>query len=89
VDENMVGVCGRFTNKGETNYMGRTGVVKQIMMGDGERETNNCQNRPWNLHQAYPAHPNRVILHWGQAYSIHSDIQGVADTIKDGDSDGR
>jgi hypothetical protein len=38
------GVCGQFTNKGETNYMGRTGVVKLIMTGDGDRETNNCQN---------------------------------------------
>jgi hypothetical protein len=37
-----------------------TGVAKLIVMGDRDRKTNNCQNRPWNLHQAYPAH--RLIL---------------------------
>jgi hypothetical protein len=32
-----------------------TGVVKLIMTGDGDHETNNFQNRPCNLYMAYPA----------------------------------
>jgi hypothetical protein len=48
-------MCGHVTNKGETNYMEGTGIAKLIVMEDGDCETNNYQNRPWNLHQAYPA----------------------------------
>jgi hypothetical protein len=44
------------TNKGETNYMEGTGVAKLIVMGDGDCETNNYENRASNLHHAYPAH---------------------------------
>jgi hypothetical protein len=50
------GVHRHVTNKGETNYIGGTGIVKLNGNGDGDCDTNNCQNTPWNLHQAYPAH---------------------------------
>jgi hypothetical protein len=53
-------VHGRVTNKGETNYIGGTGFAELNVNGDGAHDTNNCQNRPWDLHQAYSAH--RLIL---------------------------
>jgi hypothetical protein len=35
--------------------MGETDIVKLIVMGDGDSETNNYHNRPWNFYMAYPA----------------------------------
>jgi hypothetical protein len=35
--------------------MGGIYVAKLIVTGDGNRETNNDQNGPCNLYQAYPA----------------------------------
>jgi hypothetical protein len=46
------GMCRCATNKGETNCMEGTGIAKLIVMEGGDCETNNCQNRPWGLHQA-------------------------------------
>jgi hypothetical protein len=61
VDRNMVqsvGTCykQRKTNLRKTNFIGGTGIVKLNVNRDRECETNNCQNRPWDLHQAYLAH---------------------------------
>jgi hypothetical protein len=53
------GEYGRVTNRWNTNYMGGIDVAKLIVTGDGGRETNNSQNGPGNLQQAYPA---RVLM---------------------------
>jgi hypothetical protein len=91
------GVHGCVTNKGKTNYMEGIDVAKLKWKGDRDRENNNAQNRPCNLHQAYPVHGpflpagSRLV-----ARSIavrrcftHSDLQGVEEVMRDGDSDGR
>jgi hypothetical protein len=49
------GMYGRVTNRWKTNYMGGIDVAKLIVTGDGGRETNNDQNGPCNLPQAYTA----------------------------------
>jgi hypothetical protein len=91
------GVYGRVTNKWKTNYMGGIDVVKLIVTGDGGRETNNTQNGPCNLHQAYPSRvliPTTRYYMWVRPVAvrrcfIHSNLKGSPETTKDGDSDGR